>query len=373
MRRLPPEPIGTVATHGSTRGPRSVAPVSGLVTPAGSDVLHPVRRGIPDTVEGRGSRRWAPLLRGAPWTVSSGPNEPRIEGKNERDLRATNRPGVTAIFALAGALVIGASDFGGGVAARQASPVRVAAWVQASSLGLVAIAVWFVDAPEVRSVDIGAGVVAGLSGTFSFVALYAAFARGQISLLAPVTAVVGAVIPTLVGVVRGESLAGLHIVGIVIALGAIGLVTSEEHPGAEASSTPPAALALALIAGAGFSVFFLALAETQPEAGFWPLVAARVVSVPVVIIVAKLVTGGISMPRAMRGVVFLAGLGEAISNVFAMWAFQRGPLAVAAVLGAFYPVSTVLLARLILDERLRRLQWFGVAMALVAIPLIAIP
>ncbi len=279
---------------------------------------------------------------------------------------------MTALLSLIGALIVGASDFGGGVAARRQSPFAVAAWIQAASLGLIVTAVWFIDAPEIRTVDLTAGVVAGLSGTFSFVSLYAAFSRGKISLLAPVSASIGAVIPTLVGLGRGESLSVINVVGIVVALIALALVT-QERDGAEADATPPFAFALALLAGLGFSVFFLALAETQQDAGLWPLVTARVVSVPIVALIALTLGRDITMPRDLRAVVIAAGIAEGISNVFAMWAYQRGPLAVAAVLGAFYPVSTVLLARLVLSERLRLVQWIGVGMALAAIPLVVVP
>lgn len=280
---------------------------------------------------------------------------------------------MTALLSLIGALIVGASDFGGGVAARRQSPFAVAAWIQAASLGLIVAAVWFVDAPDIRTVDLTAGVVAGLSGTFSFVSLYAAFSLGKISLLAPVSASVGAVVPTVVGLARGESLSTINIIGIVVALVAITMVTQERPDESGENATPPLAFALALLAGLGFSVFFLALAETQQDAGLWPLVTARVVSVPLVAVIALTLGGGITMPRDLRAVVIVAGIAEGISNVFAMWAYQRGPLAVAAVLGAFYPVSTVLLARLVLSEQLRRIQWIGVGMALAAIPLVAVP
>ncbi|MBT5580932.1 MAG: DMT family transporter [Acidimicrobiaceae bacterium] len=278
---------------------------------------------------------------------------------------------MTAILSLISAMIIGASDFGGGVASRRASPFAVAAWVQAASLGLLFVAVWFIDAPDIRTTDLTAGVVAGLSATFSYVALYAAFSRGKISLLAPVTATVGAVIPTLVGVGRGEALAAVNVVGIVFALAAIAFVTQDRE--GEGEATPPIAFGLALIAGVGFSVFFLALAETQNGAGLWPLVAARVVSVPLVIVIALMVGGVTTLSNNTRLIVIAAGIAEGVSSVCALWAYQRGPLAVAAVLGAFYPVSTVLLARLLLDERLRRVQLYGVILALVAIPLVAIP
>lgn len=269
-------------------------------------------------------------------------------------------------------MVIGASDFGGGIAARRASPFAVSGWIQTASFGLLFIAVWFIDAPDVRTTDLTAGVVAGLSVTFSYVALYAAFSRGKISILAPIAAIVGAVIPTLVGVVRGESLSAANTAGIVVAVAAIAFVT-QDHQGENDDPTPVSAFVLALVAGAGFSVFFLALAETQGDAGIWPLIAARVVAIPIVAAVALKLGGVTTIPRGTRGIVLASGLAEAISSIAALYAYQRGPLAVAAVLGAFYPVSTVLLARLLLDERLRRVQLFGVVLALVAIPLVAIP
>lgn len=279
---------------------------------------------------------------------------------------------MTAILSLISAMVIGASDFGGGVAARKASPFAVSGWIQTASFALLFTAVWFIDAPDVRTVDLTAGVVAGLSVTFSYVALYAAFSQGKISLLAPVAAIVGAVIPTLVGVARGESLGGANAAGIVIALAAIAFVT-QDRQAEDDDPTPITAFVLALVAGVGFSVFFLALAETHGDAGIWPLIAARVVAIPIVAAVALKLGGVTAISSDTRGIVLASGLAEAISSICALYAYQRGPLAVAAVLGAFYPVSTVLLARLLLDERLRRVQLFGVLLALIAIPLVAIP
>lgn len=280
---------------------------------------------------------------------------------------------MTAVLALAGALIVGGSDFAGGLAARSVPVLRVTAWIQGVSLASVGIAVWFVDAPDVTSTDVVAGVVAGVTGLFSFVALYAAFARGQISLLAPTAAILSGVIPTLVGLARGESVVVLNVVGIVAALVAIALVTQERRTPDTPDHTPPAAFGLAFLAGAGFAVFFLALAETSPDAGLWPLVVARLVSVPVVTALALASTGGLAVVGGPRRLVVWAGLGEAVANTFALWAYQRGPLSVAAVLGAMFPVSTVVLAGLVLHERLRTVQWVGVALALAAVPLVAVP
>lgn len=277
-------------------------------------------------------------------------------------------------MALAGAMIIGASDFGGGLAARLTSPLRVTAWIQSMSFVCIFIAVWFVDAPSVTSTDLTAGSIAGLSGTLSYAALYGAFSRGQISRLAPVTAIIGAAVPAIVSWVRGEPRSAVQLIGVCLAFVAVAFVTQERSSPDEPSSTPPDAFALAVFAGLGFAIFFLALAETSGDAGLWPLVAARVVSVPVIAAGAFVLTKGLSMPTS--GAVKLtasAGVAEAASSVLVLLAYQRGPVAVAAVLGGFYPLSTVALARVVLVERLQRIQWVGVVLAVLAIPLIALP
>ncbi|MGI9622165.1 MAG: EamA family transporter [Acidimicrobiales bacterium] len=279
---------------------------------------------------------------------------------------------MTAILALAGALIVGASDFGGGIVARESSEFRVTAWIQAASLATILTLVWFVDAPAVTGIDITAGVVAGLSGTFSFAALYGAFARGQISRLAPTTAIVGAAIPAVVGAARGDEVGAVQVLGIALALVAIFFVTQDTDSG-DGQETPPVAFALAVLAGLGFSVFFLALAETSEEAGLWPLVVARLVSVPIAIVAALLLTRGLTLSRSGGRIASASGVAEAIANVFALLAFQRGPVPVAAVLSGFYPVSSVLLAAILLGERLQRIQWIGVGLALASVPLIAVP
>lgn len=283
---------------------------------------------------------------------------------------------MTAVLALAGAFIVGASDFAGGYAARRDPAVRVTAWIQAASLGLLALALVPFGWSEVVGRDLVAGVVAGLSGTFSFVCLYKSFTLGPISLLAPVAAVLSAVIPTLVGVFRGESMSVLNAVGVAVSLVAIVLV-SQDRAGARMVGPNSRSLALgfglAALAGTGFSIFFLALAETEPAAGLWPLVVARVVSVPVVSLIALVATGSLVVATGNARLLLMGGLGEAAANVCAMVAYQRGPLSVAAVLSALFPVSTVILARLVFSERLRTHQWSGVFLAVGAIPLVVWP
>ncbi len=130
---------------------------------------------------------------------------------------------------------------------------------------------------------------------------------------------------------------------------------------------------LAVVAGLGFSVFFIALSETNDEAGLWPLVVARAVSIPVVGVVAWRVAGRVApVDRTARALALLTGVVEMLANALILVALRRGPIAVASVFGSLYPVSTVVLAWLLLRERVARAQVAGVGLAVVALVLVAV-
>jgi len=276
---------------------------------------------------------------------------------------------VTALLAIASAVIIGGSDFSGGLATRQDSTFRVTVWAQLWS-GLTALAlVGLVSWSSVATVDIVAGALAGLSGTFSFVCFYAALGRGSMSVVAPTTAVVGAVVPVLVGLARGESLGSSTALGIVVALVAIVLVTRSGHD----NRTDSRALVLAVVAGLGFSIFFIVLSDTHDEAGLWPLVVARAVSIPAVAVTARVAVGSlVPVSGRSRRLAAYTGITEMIANVLLLVALRRGPLAVASVFGSLYPVTTVVLAWAILRERLGRNQIVGVCLAVAALALVAL-
>jgi len=279
---------------------------------------------------------------------------------------------MTAVLALASALIIGGSDFSGGVATRHDSTFRVTAVAQITG-GLTAIVfALVVGADELLRADVLGGVAAGLSGTFSFICFYRALSIGVMSVVAPTTAVVGASIPAAVGIARGEDVSALTGFGLVVAVIAIVLVTREGSSDAVDAAASRLALGLALTAGLGFSVFFIALAETNDAAGMWPLVIARGVSVPIVCVVALSATGRVipSIPVSRRLAV-LTGVTEMIANALLLVALRRGEVAVASVFGSLYPVSTVLLAWMFLKERVNAAQLAGVALALGALVLVA--
>ena len=279
---------------------------------------------------------------------------------------------MTALLALASALIIGGSDFSGGIATKGDSTFRVTAVAQITG-GLTALVlVLLVDSEAVTTTDVVAGAIAGASGMFSFICFYRALATGVMSVVAPTTAVVGATIPAIVGVARGEELGAWTGVGLVVALVAIVLVSREAN-GDRPSATPRSSLVLALVAGVGFAVFFIALAETETAAGMWPLLVARIVSVPVVCLIAWRLTRRVTpATRVSRLLATYTGVTEMIANALLIVALRRGELAIASVVGSLYPVSTVLLAWLFLRERLARSQMVGVALALGAIALVAV-
>jgi drug/metabolite transporter (DMT)-like permease len=129
---------------------------------------------------------------------------------------------------------------------------------------------------------------------------------------------------------------------------------------------------LSILAGLAFAGFFILLSFTSADAGLWPLLGARVVSVPVLAVLA-LFKGGLRVSRSSLPTVAAAGILDMAANVFVLLAIQRGPLAVASVLASLYPVATVLLARMVLHEHLHGLQRVGVIIALAAVVLVSIP
>jgi len=277
---------------------------------------------------------------------------------------------MTAVLALVSALVIGGSDFGGGLATRHDNTFRVTAIAQIFG-GVTAIVLALaVGADEVVRGDVIGGLVAGVSGTFSFICFYRALSIGVMSVVAPTTAVVGATIPAVVGVARGEDLSPATGLGIGVA---IVLVARTGPIGAGAGDrSPRMALLLAVTAGVGFSAFFIALAETETAAGMWPLVIARFVSVPVVCAIAWRMAGRVwPVDSRSRRLAVATGVSEMIANAILVVALRRGPVAVAAVFGSLYPVSTVVLAWIVLRERITRLQMAGVGLAIGALVLVA--
>jgi drug/metabolite transporter (DMT)-like permease len=270
------------------------------------------------------------------------------------------------LFAIASAALYGAADFLGGMASRRASTMTVVVWSQAAGLVMLLLVLPLLpDASPSRS-DWFWGAVAGMAGSVGVGLLYRALAIGTMAVVAPTTAVCAVVIPVMAGLLAGERLAGLTIAGIGLAVVAIVLVSQERGT----RSVARKGIGIAFLSGVAIGFFFLALARTAPAAGMWPLVASRAISL--------VLFGGLGLataqPMMMASPVARIALGGGVvdmaANALYLAATRYGALSIVVTLASLYPASTVILARVVLGERLSRWQIAGVVCALGAIVLI---
>jgi drug/metabolite transporter (DMT)-like permease len=279
------------------------------------------------------------------------------------------------LLALVTALVYGAADFCGGLASKRAPAFVVLVGSQAVGLALVLAAVPFV--PGVwRASDLLAGACAGIAGAIAVGLLYRGLAIGTMGVVSPITAVLAASVPVVFGIaIRGERPALAAAIGIACALVAVVFVSLADDAADRAEHarrTLPPGLVEALGSGTLFGVFFVFLAQVHGDAGLTPLVGARAASVPLLVIAALLLKQPIRPVRANVGIVAAAGALDMAANVTFLFAAHQGSmLAIVSVLSSLYPASTVVLAALVLHERLNRQQWAGVGFALAGVALIA--
>jgi drug/metabolite transporter (DMT)-like permease len=194
-------------------------------------------------------------------------------------------------------------------------------------------------------------------------------AAGPMSVVAPTTAVCSAVVPLVVGLATGERPSAMALTGALLALPAVVLVARES--GSHGRATPRV-VALSVAAGVGFGGFFVALAGASADAGMWPLAAARVASLTIVIGLCFVTRRGLRVAEGALPAIALTGVLDVTANGLYLLAAGQGLLSVVAVLGSLYPASTVLLAMAMLHERLARAQVIGLVLAGVAVALIAV-
>ena len=272
------------------------------------------------------------------------------------------------ILATACALVYGTADFCGGLATRRSRVLSVVSLSQLS--GLVLILALMVVLPGLLSAAaLLWGLAAGVAGAAGLVLFYRALATGVMSVVAPTTAVTSATLPVLFGLATGERPQPVALVGVVLALGAVVLV-SQDRSGRRSGSA--GAVVAALAAGAGFGGFFILLAVAPDDAGLWPLVGARLSSITVVVLLALATRRTLRPAAGSLRIIVAAGVLDMAANVLYLLAKQEGLLSLVAVLVSLYPASTLLLARQVLGERLHAVQVAGVACALGAVALIAV-
>lgn len=272
------------------------------------------------------------------------------------------------------------------------------ALVATQAFGAILAVSMVIASGEARPID-GAPVwaaAAGISGVVGLAALFLALSRGTMGLVAPLTAVVAATVPALIAALNGEWPDPIVLMGMVLALAAVVAVAMPERgvspalattagPGPVTDVRGPGRAArlgewaLIFIAGLGFAGFFLGVdqAHDQGAGAWWTLGLARLASLSVIILVTVglMVGGRAPSTHGVRGVLPLlavSAVGDTFGNLFFVLSRAETTLAVSVVLSSLYPVSTVLLARIVLHERLSRLAMVGVALAVGGVVLIGI-
>jgi drug/metabolite transporter (DMT)-like permease len=271
------------------------------------------------------------------------------------------------VFGLISALTWGAADFSGGLAVKRSNPYGVVASSHALGLFLVAGLAIGLGEPLPPARDWMIGGAAGVCGGFGLSLLYISLSAGRMGVAAPVSALVAAALPVLVGSLTDGLPGWVTFLGFAFAFAAVWLVSGGTD------LTPDAGgLILPLIAGLSFGGFFILLHLASSVSVLWPLVAIRIVSI-VSLIGYSLLTRQAWMPlQESLWPIVLAGVLDSAGNAFYALSARMGRLDTAAVLGSLYPGSTVFLAWFFLKERIGPGQWIGILLALAAIVLISL-
>jgi drug/metabolite transporter (DMT)-like permease len=263
------------------------------------------------------------------------------------------------------ALSFGAGDFAGAIAARRAGALIVVAG--AHGIGLLALLAGALilrpPLPGIEAVLIG--LAAGAAGAVGLAALYRGMAIGTMGIVASLSGAGSLAFPLLAGIVLGATISPLQLVGVACTAAA-----AAAAGGATRDEMGRQALALAVLAAAGFGAWYVLL-DLAADGGdpLWALICSRAAS--------SLLAGAVAIGRFDRArfptrVVVAAGLFDVGGNAFYVVARDLVPIGLAAALTGLYPIVTMILARAVIGERLPRLGWIGVALALLGIVLISV-
>ncbi len=269
-----------------------------------------------------------------------------------------------AAAALLAAASWGAGDFGGGIATKRLPAMVVVLGSQLVGLVGAATAMILLGEPVPAPSDAAWAMVAALFGAFGLAALYRALADGRMGIVAPITGVLTAAIPVAIGIATAGAPGSVRLAGFGLALLAIVLVSL-----ADDSTTGRGGLLLALGAGLGFGLYSACVGQVQ-EGVFGPIVVSRATASALVLAIVAarrtpLLTMASAEPRLLRLVV-VVGVLDLVGNAMFLVAAQASGLALAAVLGSLYPVSTVILAAVVLHEPIGRVHAVGIATAALA-------
>ncbi|WP_426516496.1 EamA family transporter [Diaminobutyricibacter sp. McL0618] len=290
---------------------------------------------------------------------------------------------LTPVLGLLGALVYGSADFLGGLAAKRISAVRAAGLSALSGLVVLLVLLAVFGAHWSPSAVLW-GALSGVAGAVALSLLYASLAIGPMSILSPLTAVVSAVVPLTWGVLHGERFAPLGWVGLGLALVAVVLVGFIPERGAVRPR--PRGLVMGVGAGAFIGVFLILLDQTPDDSGLAPLVLNRAVNATIMFATVGVIwlasrrrrrlADATGAPRAAGWrpglpLAIAGGAVDACANILLLVGLRIGNLSVMSVLTALYPAGTIILAAIVLKERIAPIQWIGLVLALAATGMLA--
>jgi drug/metabolite transporter (DMT)-like permease len=275
---------------------------------------------------------------------------------------------LAALLALCGALCWGVGDFLGGLASRQIAVVTVLALSQA--IGLVGLAIWLAVArdPFPGAAELLPAAGAGIAGALGLAALYRGFALGAMGIVAPISAA-APIVPLAVDAARGSVPSLYQWLGIALVL--VGIVALALEPAPAGGNRIAAGAGLALLSALGFGGFILGIDAGADESASWAVAAARAASVTIVVVAALVTSTTLRPPRALLPALLGIGVFDTGANVFVAVATTHGAAGIVAVLSALYPVVTIVLARLLLHERLTAARRTGGGLALTGAVLVA--
>ncbi|MDQ1742395.1 MAG: hypothetical protein QOE23_734 [Pseudonocardiales bacterium] len=275
---------------------------------------------------------------------------------------------MAVLFALLAAAAYGVSDFMGGLASRRVPAITVV--LISYPVGAVLMAALLpVYGGPVSAATLGWSVAGGGAGLLGIALLYTTLGQAPMNVISPITAVMSAVVPIFGGVLQGERPHLPAWLGIALGLVAVTLISRqpEDHPHGPIGWRP---LAMAVLAGVGFGLYFLCLARTDDDSGIWPVVLSRLVAGLLALPLAVAAAGFVRMPRPVLALAIATGILDAGANLGFLLASRHGLLSLSGVITALYPAGTVLLAVLLLKEHTGAVQRVGLGVAVAAVVLL---
>lgn len=274
------------------------------------------------------------------------------------------------IWAGIAALFYGLADYSGSRASRFANSASITFSGQAMAFMGIGVFLLFVRTPVMPLESWLWTTGGGFGGALALVAFYKAMSMGSMTVIAPITAVIGLSVPVIAGVLSGERPSGSAWIGILLATIAVALVADvlDRHD----LPTPPRVIWMAVAAGLGFGMIFVCMGNASHDHGVWPLFGQRLVSVPTVAAIALFQARRIFVPKKVILLSIAAGVLDTSANGLYLLATSAELMSIVSVVVAMYPVATIFLAMTLDHERLHKSQGVGLLLAITSLVLISI-